>query len=185
MVYRGTNLARHLEQIHHSPIHPHISNYPNQFEPENILGSITGTFISSSSLIFELNATPSAKMNHKAFFVLTVLSLTGVSISAPTRVTTSSSSYAAAATHVAPSTCTTYYPSVLRQLDESAPNVKLANTAKDKKAFHVAQSVSFTDNVKFDRVHQYVVFDNIASGSWDCQLMVSWFVSLLSAKPCV
>lgn len=181
MVYRGTGLARHLEQIHHSPIHPHISNYPNQFEPESILGSITGTFISSSSLIFELNATSSAKMNHKAFFVLAILSLLGVSVSAPTRVTTSSST--AAPTHVAPSTCTTYYPSVLRQLDESAPNVKLANTAKDKKAFRVAQSVSFTDNVKFDRVHQYVVFDNIASGSWDCQLMVSWYISLLSAKP--
>lgn len=121
-------------------------------------------------------------MHYTAFFVLAVLSLTGVSISAPTRVTTSSSS-TAAPTHVAPSTCTTYYPSVLRQLDESAPNVKLANTAKDKKAFRVAQSVSFTDNVKFDRVHQYVVFDNIASGSWDCQLMVSWYASLLSAKP--
>lgn len=121
-------------------------------------------------------------MHYTAFFALAILSLFGVSMSAPTRVTTSSST--AAPTHVAPSTCTTYYPSVLRQLDESAPNVKQANTAKDKKAFRVAQSVSFADNVKFDRIHQYVVFDNIASGSWDCQLMVSWYVSLLSPKPC-
>jgi hypothetical protein len=71
----------------------------------------------------------------------------------------------------------------LRQLDESAPNVKQANTAKSTKAFRVAQSVSFADNVKFDRVHQYVVFDKVASGSWDCQLMISWYVSLLPAKP--
>lgn len=111
-------------------------------------------------------------MHHTAFSVLTIFSLLGASLSAPTRAITSTST--AAPTHVAPSTCTTYYPSVLRQLDESAPSVKLANTAKDTKAFHVAQSVSFADNVKFDRVHQYVVFDNIASGSWDCQLMVSW-----------
>lgn len=121
-------------------------------------------------------------MHHTAFSVLTIFSLLGASLSAPTRAITSTST--AAPTHVAPSTCTTYYPSVLRQLDESAPSVKLANTAKDTKAFHVAQSVSFADNVKFDRVHQYVVFDNIASGSWDCQLMVSWYASLLSAKPC-
>lgn len=122
------------------------------------------------------------KMHHTAFSVLTIFSLLGVSLSAPTRVTTSTST--AAPTHFAPSTCATYYPSVLRQLDESTPNVKKANTAKDTKAFHVAQSVSFADNVKFDRVHQYVVFDNIASGSWDCQLMVSWYVSLLSVKLC-
>lgn len=120
-------------------------------------------------------------MHYTAFFTVTILSLLGISVSAPTRVITSSAT-AAAPTHVAPSTCTTYYPSVLRQLDESAPNVKLANTAKGTKAFHVAQSVSFVDNVKFDRIHQYVVFDNIASGSWDCQLMVSWYVSLLWAK---
>lgn len=112
-------------------------------------------------------------MNHTIFITLAILGLLGVSISAPTRVVTTSTA-TAAPTHLAPSTCTTYYPSVLRQLDESAPNVKLANTAKGTKAFHVAQSVSFADNIKFDRVHQHVVFDNIASGSWDCQLMVSW-----------
>lgn len=121
-------------------------------------------------------------MYRTAFFVLAIFSFLGISISAPTQVTKSSST--AAPTHAAPSTCTTYYPSVLRQLDESAPNVKQANTAKDTKAFHVAQSVSFADNVKFDRVHQYVVFDNITSGSWDCQLMISWYVASLWAKSC-
>lgn len=120
-------------------------------------------------------------MHHIASIILTISSLLGTAISAPTQVITSSAT--AAPTHVAPSTCTTYYPSVLRQLDESAPDVKQANTAKDTKAFHVAQSVSFADNVKFDRIHQYVVFDNIASGSWDCQLMISWYVTLLPAKP--
>ena len=119
-------------------------------------------------------------MHQTLSVILTISSLLGTAISAPTRVITSSAT--AAPTHVAPSTCTTYYPSVLRQLDESAPNVKQANTAKDTKAFRVAQSVSFADNVKFDRVHQYVVFDQVASGSWDCQLMISWFVSLLAGK---
>ncbi|KAI3397604.1 hypothetical protein diail_10576 [Diaporthe ilicicola] len=111
-------------------------------------------------------------MHHTAFFVLALFSLLGVSVSAPTQITKSTPT--AAPTHVAPSTCTTYYPSVLRQLTESAPDAKQANTAKDTKSFQVAQSVSFADNVKFDRIHQYVVFDNITSGSWDCQLMVSW-----------
>lgn len=119
-------------------------------------------------------------MHHTASIIFTIFSLLGITISAPTRLITSSAT--AAPTHVAPSTCTTYYPSILRQLDESAPDVKQANTARDTKAFRVAQSVSFDDNVKFDRTHQYVVFDNIASGSWDCQLMISWYVSLLPAK---
>lgn len=114
-------------------------------------------------------------MYHTAFFILTLSSFLGVSVSAPTRITKSSPT--AAPTHVAPSTCTTYYPSVLRQLTESAPGAKQANTAKGTKSFQVAQSVSFADNIKFDRIHQYVVFDNIASGSWDCQLMVSWYVA--------
>jgi hypothetical protein len=118
-------------------------------------------------------------MHHPASVILTISALLGTAISTP-RVTSSTT---AAKTHVAPSTCATYYPSVLRELDESAPTVKNPNTAKDKKAFHVAQSVSFSDNVKFDRIHQYVVFDNIASGSWDCQLMISWYVFLLPQKP--
>lgn len=77
-------------------------------------------------------------------------------------------------THVAPSTCQTYYPSVLRQLHEAQPDVMQPNTANTTQSFHVAQSVSSADKAKFDRIHQHVVFDNIASGSWDCQLMVSW-----------
>lgn len=79
-----------------------------------------------------------------------------------------------APTHVAPSTCQTYYPSVLRQLQEAQPDVMLPNTANTSQSFHVAQSVSSADQAKFDRIHQLVVFDNIPSGSWDCQLMVSW-----------
>ncbi|KAL1883213.1 hypothetical protein Daus18300_000271 [Diaporthe australafricana] len=110
-------------------------------------------------------------MCHTAFFILALFGFLGLSVSAPT---TTKSFPTAAPTHVAPSTCTTYYPSVLRQLTESAPGAKQANTAKGTKSFQVAQSVSFADNIKFDRIHQYVVFDNIASGSWDCQLMVSW-----------
>lgn len=157
------------------------TTYPSIQARDNILESIAGTRLSTNSYPKKTRH-PRAKMHHVAFFLLTIISLLGVSLSAPTRVTTSSST--AAPTHVAPSTCTTYYPSVLRQLDESAPNVKLANTAKDTKAFRVAQSVSFADNVKFDRIHQYVVFDNIASGSWDCQLMISWYVSMLSARSC-
>lgn len=79
-----------------------------------------------------------------------------------------------APTHVAPSTCTTYYPTVMRQLSEAFPAVMQENVANTTKAFHVAQSVSFADNVKFNRLQQYIVFDNISAGSWDCQLMVSW-----------
>lgn len=79
-----------------------------------------------------------------------------------------------APTHVAPSTCTTYYPSIMRQLSEAFPDVMQENVANATKAFHVAQSVSFADKIKFNRIHQYVVFDNITAGSWDCQLMVSW-----------
>lgn len=77
-------------------------------------------------------------------------------------------------THVAPSTCQTYYPSVFRQLHEALPDVMQPNTANTTPSFHVAQSVSSADKTKFDRIHQHVVFDNITSGSWDCQLMVSW-----------
>lgn len=77
-------------------------------------------------------------------------------------------------THVAPPTCQTYHPSVLRQLHEAQPDVAQPNTANTTRAFHVAQSVSAADGVKFDRVHQHVVFDGIRPGSWDCQLMVSW-----------
>lgn len=79
-----------------------------------------------------------------------------------------------APTHTAPSTCTTYYPTILRQLLEAVPNVMQDNVANTTKAFHVAQSVSYSDGVKFDRIHQYVAFENITGGSWDCQLMVSW-----------
>lgn len=77
-------------------------------------------------------------------------------------------------THVAPASCQTYYPSVLRQIHEAHPDVMQPNTANTTRSFHVAQSVSAADKVKFDRIHQHVVFDNIAPGSWDCQLMVSW-----------
>lgn len=76
-------------------------------------------------------------------------------------------------TLAAPSACQTYYPSVLRQLHEAHPDVMQANTANTTQSFHVAQSVSSADKVKFDRIHQHVVFDNISPGSWDCQLMVS------------
>lgn len=79
-----------------------------------------------------------------------------------------------APTHTAPSTCTTYYPTVLRQLLEAVPNAMQDNVANTTKAFHVAQSVSYVDSVKYDRIHQYVAFENITGGSWDCQLMVSW-----------
>ncbi|KAJ4394641.1 hypothetical protein N0V93_003860 [Gnomoniopsis smithogilvyi] len=79
-----------------------------------------------------------------------------------------------APTHVAPSTCTTYYPSTMRQLSEAFPDVMQENVANTTKAFHVAQSISFADRIKFNRIHQYVAFDNITAGSWDCQLMVSW-----------
>lgn len=119
-------------------------------------------------------------MRHVMFVILSISSLLGITMSAPTRVMTSSTT--AAPTHVAPTTCTTYFPSVLRQLDESAPTIKRVNTAKDTMAFHVAQSVSFADNIKFDHVHQYVVFDNIARDSWDCQLMISWYVSLMPPR---
>lgn len=79
-----------------------------------------------------------------------------------------------APTHVAPSTCTTYYPTIMRQISETFPSIVQENTANTTKAFHVGQSVSFSDKVKFNRIHQYIAFDNIKPGSWDCQLMVSW-----------
>ncbi|KUI68009.1 hypothetical protein VM1G_02598 [Cytospora mali] len=110
---------------------------------------------------------------HYTFLLVIFFSLLGITASAPPKAK-ASSSIKAVPTHTAPSTCATYYPSVLRQLVEAEPNVMHDNTAKKTKSFHVAQSVSFADNVKFDRVHQYVVFDNIPAGSWDCQLMVSW-----------
>lgn len=77
-------------------------------------------------------------------------------------------------TNVAPSTCTTYYPTIMRQLSEAFPDVMQENTANTTRAFHVAQAVSFADKIKFNRIQQYVVFNNITAGSWDCQLMVSW-----------
>ncbi|ROW10935.1 hypothetical protein VMCG_01269 [Cytospora schulzeri] len=110
---------------------------------------------------------------HCIYLLTVLLSILGIAASAPTKAKPSSST-TAAATHTAPSTCATYYPSVLRQLVEAEKDVVHANTAKKTKSFHVAQSVSFADNVKFDRIHQHVVFDNIPAGSWDCQLMVSW-----------
>ncbi|ROW01711.1 hypothetical protein VSDG_02107 [Cytospora chrysosperma] len=110
---------------------------------------------------------------HCTSFLIAILGLLGIAASAPTKAKASSPT-TAAPTHTAPSTCATYYPSVLRQLVEAERDVMHANTAKTAKSFHVAQSVSFADNVKFNRVHQYVVFDDIPAGSWDCQLMVSW-----------
>ncbi|PSS03694.1 hypothetical protein BD289DRAFT_158312 [Coniella lustricola] len=80
----------------------------------------------------------------------------------------------AAPTHVAPASCKTYYPSVLRQLLEANPDVMQDNTASSFRSFHVAQSVSHADGIKYNRIQQYVLFDSIAPGSWDCQLMVSW-----------
>lgn len=87
---------------------------------------------------------------------------------------TSTTTDTVAPTHTAPSTCTTYYPTVLRQLMEVFPDVMQNNTADSDKAFHVGQSVSSSDGIKYNHVHQYVAFDNIAAESWDCQLMVSW-----------
>ena len=110
---------------------------------------------------------------HCTSLLLSILSLLGIAASAPTKAKVSSSTKAMP-THIAPSTCATYYPSVLRQLVETEPDVVHANTANKNKFFRVAQSVSFADDVKFDRVQQHVVFENIATGSWDCQLMVSW-----------
>lgn len=80
----------------------------------------------------------------------------------------------AAPTHVAPASCKTYYPSVLRQLSETNPDVMQDNTATTSRAFHVSQSVSHADGIKYNRIQQYVLFDTITPGSWDCQLMVSW-----------
>lgn len=77
-------------------------------------------------------------------------------------------------TYTASSSCTTYYPTFLRQLLEAVPDMMQDNVANTTKAFHVAQSVSHADSVKFNRIHQYVAFENITGGSWDCQLMVSW-----------
>lgn len=88
--------------------------------------------------------------------------------------TTKTTKAKVAPTHIAPSTCTTYYPTLLRQISETYPTVMQDDTANTTKAFHVGQSVSFSDGVKFNRIHQHVAFDNIAPGSWDCQLMVSW-----------
>lgn len=105
------------------------------------------------------------------FLVLTT------AIPAPRRIfhpKTKTTSTGVPPTHVAPSTCQTYYPSVLRQIHEAQPDVMQANTANSTRSFHVAQSVSTADHVKFDRIHQHVVFDKIRPGSWDCQLMVSW-----------
>lgn len=79
-----------------------------------------------------------------------------------------------APTHVAPSTCATYYPSIMRQISETFPDILQEDTANTTKAFHVGQSISFSDKVKFNRLHQYIGFESIATGSWDCQLMVSW-----------
>ncbi|KAJ4416505.1 hypothetical protein N0V82_006700 [Gnomoniopsis sp. IMI 355080] len=77
-------------------------------------------------------------------------------------------------THVAQPACTTYYPSIMRQLSEAFPDVMQENVANTTKAFHVSQSVSFADKIKFNRIQQYIAFENITAGSWDCQLMVSW-----------
>lgn len=110
---------------------------------------------------------------HCTSFLIVLLSLLSFAASAPTGTEVTSTTKVMP-THTAPSTCATYYPSVLRQLVEAEPDVEHANTANKTRFFRVAQSISFADDVKFDRVHQHVVFDNIAPGSWDCQLMISW-----------
>ncbi|KAK7745066.1 hypothetical protein SLS53_003301 [Cytospora paraplurivora] len=105
--------------------------------------------------------------------IIILLGFLGIAASAPTKAKVSPLTKAMH-THTAPSTCATYYPSILRQLVEAEPDVMQANTAENVKHFHVAQAVSFADNVKFNRIHQHVVFNNIPAGSWNCQLMVSW-----------
>lgn len=111
-------------------------------------------------------------MHCTSIFIL-LLGLLGIAASAPTKAKVSPLTKAMP-THTAPSTCVTYYPSILRQLVEAEPDTMQANTAENIKHFHVAQVISFADNVKFNRIHQHVVFNNIAAGSWDCQLMASW-----------
>lgn len=44
-----------------------------------------------------------------------------------------------APTHVAPSTCTTYYPSIMRQISETFPDILQEDTANTTKAFHVGR----------------------------------------------
>lgn len=78
---------------------------------------------------------------------------------------TKSAKVKVAPTHVAPATCTTYYPSIMRQISETYPTVMQEDTANTTRSFHVAQSVSFSDKVKFNRLHQYIGFDGIAAGS--------------------
>ncbi|ERS95137.1 uncharacterized protein SPSK_06635 [Sporothrix schenckii 1099-18] len=72
----------------------------------------------------------------------------------------------------APLCGTTYYPTILQQLSEASPNTVGANTAATSGDFHVSQTV--ITGSPSDRIYQLVGFQGIPSGSFGCELALTF-----------
>ena len=74
---------------------------------------------------------------------------------------------------LAPRCGTTLVPTILQQLSEANPSIVGANTVSTGGDFHVSQSVDANGNI-VDRIYQVAAFQNIPSGSYGCQLAVTF-----------
>lgn len=88
---------------------------------------------------------------------LTLLGLLGLSSAVPTPV------------ELAPRCGTTLFPTFLQQVTEANPSLVGTNTLSTGGDFHVSQSAGATN-----RIYQIVAFENIPSGSYGCQLAVTF-----------
>jgi hypothetical protein len=92
---------------------------------------------------------------------LTFLGLLGLSSAVPTPV------------ELAPRCGTTLVPTFLQQVSEADPSLVETDTISTGGDFHVSQSIDAYGNV-IDRIYQIAAFENIPSGSYGCQLAVTF-----------
>lgn len=92
---------------------------------------------------------------------LTLLGLLGLSSAIPTPV------------ELAPRCGTTLVPTFLQQVSEANPTLVETNTMSTGGDFHVSQSVA-ADGKIINRIYQIAAFENIPSGSYGCQLAVTF-----------
>jgi len=74
---------------------------------------------------------------------------------------------------LAPRCGTTIIPTILQQLTEASPSTVGANTISANGDFHVSQSVDSSGKI-INRIYQLVAFQNLPSGSYGCQLAVTF-----------
>jgi hypothetical protein len=74
---------------------------------------------------------------------------------------------------LAPRCGTTLVPTFLQQVSEAKPNRVGENTMSTGGGFHVSQSTNAQGNI-VDRIYQIAAFENIPSGSYGCQLAVTF-----------